>query len=229
MNRLMDLAHLTYNNTTIARFLHTTPACLEWALRDCGTVLDLGCGVQSPVPVAARGKAIGVELFERSLQRARAAATHDAFVQADITNVQFAPRCVDAVAMVEVLEHLTKGDGFGLLQRAETWARRRVVITTPNGFVPQVAIEGNPHQAHLSGWFVDELVARGYRAFGLAGVKWIRQENDHDVVQSDRDAMLASIRYRPRQVWLAVSALSQLVTYRVPKLSFGVMYVRDLQ
>jgi hypothetical protein len=142
--------------------------------------------------------------------------------------VHFRPRAVDAVVMLEVLEHLPKSGGLALLDRAESWARKRVILSTPNGFVPQAPLEGNPYQAHRSGWEVEELRHRGYRAYGLAGLKWLRQENDHDVIQREHEAILASIKLRPRTLWLGVSAASQLVTYRLPKWSFGVMYVLEV-
>lgn len=227
MGKVLDWAEAAYRTPAVARFLHTTPSCLRDALDGCRTVLDLGCGARSPVPGACRGQTVGVELFEPALRSARCAGTHDAFVMADLATVEFGTGAVDAVVLVEVLEHLAKPDGLRLLERAERWARHKVVVTTPNGFVPQAALEGNPHQEHLSGWSVAEMQARGYRARGLAGLKHLRKENDHDVVQGDRDAMLASIRLRPRPLWLGVSAVSQLVTYRVPRLSFGVLYVRD--
>lgn len=227
MKRIVDLANTAYGNTTVARLLHTTPACLEEALRECRLVVDLGCGPRSPVSSACKAWTLGVELFEPSLRLARDNETHDAYIRGDLHDIELGVGTVDAVVMVEVLEHLSKTDGLALLDRAETWARRRVIITTPNGYVPQVALEGNPHQQHLSGWKVEELVARGYKARGLAGLKWLRRENDHDVIQSHNDAMLASIRLRPRPFWLGVSALSQLITYHVPKWSFGVLYVRE--
>lgn len=227
MSRIVDLANAAYANRAVARLLHTTPACLEEALRGSRLVLDLGCGARSPVPSACTAWTLGVELFEPSLRSARDSGTHDAYVRGDLHDIEFGAGTVDAVVMVEVLEHLSKADGLALLDRAETWARQRVVITTPNGYVPQVALEGNPHQQHLSGWKVEELVARGYHAHGLAGLKWLRRENDHDVVQINKDAMLASIRLRPRPLWLGLSALSQLVTYRVPRWSFGILYVRE--
>lgn len=228
MGTIVKWADAAYRTPAVARLLHTTPSCLEDALDGCRTVLDLGCGARSPVPAACRGRTVGVDLFEPALRSAHRARTHDALVMADLSSVEFGERSVDAVVLVEVLEHLAKPEGRHLLDRAERWARRRVVVTTPNGFVPQVALEGNPHQAHLSGWSVGEMQARGYRARGLAGLKQLRKENDHDVVQGDQDAMLASIRLRPRPLWLGVSAASQLITYRVPRLSFGVLYVRDV-
>lgn len=228
MRTVIDWANAAYSNQVVANLIHTTPACLREVLSDCSSVLDLGSGARSPVPAACDAWTLGVELFEPSLLAAREQRTHDCFVRADLTKVEFAPRCVDAVVMLEVLEHLSKAGGAALLDRAERWARRRVVVSTPNGFVPQAALEGNPHQEHLSGWEIRELRERGYRARGLAGLKVLRQENDHDVVQSDKEAMLASIRFTPRAFWLGVSGLSQLVTYHLPRWSFGVLYVRDV-
>ena len=39
----------------------------------------------------------------------------------------------------------------------EKVARKKVIVFTPNGFVPQRPYDGNPFQEHLSGWSVDEI------------------------------------------------------------------------
>ena len=228
MSAFARFADSLYHNRSLARLFHTTPYCLARALRGCDSVLDLGCGANSPVAQIRLPRSIGVELFEPALARATQRQTHTELINADARSFEFPAKSVDAVVLLEILEHMTKEDGYALLDRAESWARKRVVVSTPNGYVAQGSIGGNPHQVHHAGWTVDELRSRGYTAYGLAGLKYLRQEGDADTDQESSDAMLSDIRWKPRALWWCVSAASQLLTYYVPQLSFGVMYVREL-
>jgi len=69
----------------------------------------------------------------------------------------------------------------------ERLAKRRVIVLTPNGFVPQEpgGTAHNPWMAHRCGWTVEELRRRGYRVRGYSGWKggagpgwWIRNNVD---------------------------------------------------
>jgi SAM-dependent methyltransferase len=56
----------------------------------------------------------------------------------------------DLALFIDVIEHLEKADAWAFLDRLLKHARR-VLITTPWGFRPQV-IEGQPWETHRSGW-----------------------------------------------------------------------------
>jgi hypothetical protein len=64
--------------------------------------------------------------------------------------------------------------GFELLELAESLTSRFVVVETPNRFQPQGPEYGNAAQRHLSGWFPDDFVGRGYRVHGTAGTRYLR-------------------------------------------------------
>lgn len=73
----------------------------------------------------------------------------------------------DVVQCAEMVEHLPKSDGLSLLELLPTLARRLVLVTTPNGFVPQELDSGeewaeNPYQRHLSGYDPEHFTSRGY-------------------------------------------------------------------
>jgi hypothetical protein len=88
----------------------------------------------------------------------------------DIAN-EIPDRSFDCVVALDLIEHLTKEDGRRLLRAMERIARRKVVIFTPQGFLPQHAVGRNEFQRHLSGWEVDEMRGMGYRVIGISGWK----------------------------------------------------------
>src|SRR4051812_16056971 len=140
---------------------------LEAAVGDAESVLDVGCGGNSPLGRFARRPpaAVGVDLHEPSLERSRAAGYHDEYRRLDVLAIadEFEPDSFDAVVAFDLLEHLSEEDGRRLIAAMETVARRRVVLLTPNGFVPQDEYDDNPLQAHRSGWTPDELGALGFQ------------------------------------------------------------------
>ena len=80
------------------------------------------------------------------------------------------PRSFDAVVCLDVVEHLERAQALELLATLESIARRRVVVFTPNGFVPQPATPDNPYQEHLSGFTTDEMRDLGYTVRGIHGL-----------------------------------------------------------
>lgn len=144
----------------------------------CETLLDVGCGESSPVRQFTREVkySVGVDSHQPSIDRSRAAFIHTDYRCRNILEIgkEFAPRSFDCVIALDVIEHLTKEDGLRLLDAMESIARRRVVIFTPNGFLPQPAEADNPHQLHVSGWTPDAMRARGYRVIGVGGWRPLR-------------------------------------------------------
>jgi hypothetical protein len=110
---------------------------------------------------------------------------------------------------------LEKEDGRRLLERMAGLARRRIIVFTPNGFLPQGEVDGNPYQVHRSGWDIDEMQALGYRVIGINGWKPLRGE-------------LAALRWRPHRLWERVSLLSQRWTTTDPRQAFQILCVKDV-
>jgi SAM-dependent methyltransferase len=77
----------------------------------------------------------------------------------------------DLVVALDLIEHLTKSDGYRLLYHLNRLTECSVV-QTPNGFLWQPPFAANPFQAHISGWKPSELKALGWRRqYGLGGSK----------------------------------------------------------
>ena len=192
---------------------------LEAAVGDAESVLDVGCGGNSPLGRFARRPpaAVGVDLHEPSLDRSRAAGYHDEYRRLDVLAIadEFEPDSFDAVVAFDLLEHLSEEDGRRLISAMETVARRRVVLLTPNGFVPQDEYDDNPLQAHRSGWTPDELAALGFQVRGVNGLRVLRGEQ-------------GAPRFRPARVWGRLANASQTIVYTRPKAAFHLLAVKEL-
>jgi len=189
--------------------------------------LDLGCGADSPIKYCKVKLGIGVDGFRPSIKASKEKKIHDNYILSDITCLNFRPASVDVVMLIEVLEHLPRKDGELLLEKAETWAKKKVIISSPNGFFPQPDMNGNHYFRHISGWEVEKMKRQGYKAHGLAGLKSLRRGSTSE---EEADGGLAStIRFRPKSFWLIISELVQIVTYYFPKAAFEVFYVKQIK
>lgn len=181
------------------------------------SLLDVGCGAGSPIAdVCARlPLTVGVDAHEESIRRSRAAGVHGDYVCMDILGIaaHFGPASFDVVVALDVIEHLEKDEGLRLLQAMEAVARRLVVVFTPNGFLVQRALEGNPWQVHKSGWLVPDFEARGYDVLGMNGWKPLRGEEWEP-------------RVRPPAVGHRLSALTQPLVTHHPSRAFQLLAVR---
>ncbi len=186
---------------------------LQRELSGCDSVLDLGCGYFSQVYRLGIPFSVGVELFEPYLQESRRKGIHSQYVRADIRRLELKPKSFDAVIAVEVLEHLTKREAIELLEKMEQWARKKIVITTPNGYLEQDTYGGNPLQEHRSGWTTRELRQLGFSVFGIDGWKGLWGPR-------------RSLKYKPAFLWLRVSDLTQKITYHYPKLAFRLLAIK---
>lgn len=221
---MVNIIETLYSSPIISKIFHTTVACLKQSLADCETILDIGCGPDSPIQTCKNIKhSTGVEIFGLYLEEAKKKKTHNEFIQEDIKKLSFEENQFDAVVMIEVLEHMSKEDGFAVIRQACKWARKKVIVTTPNGFVKQKTLDDNPFQKHLSGWTIKELRQLGFTCKGLAGFKFLRQEVQSDTMLGED--FLASIRWQPKWFWFAVATLSQLFVYPLPGLAFELFCV----
>lgn len=223
----MKIINKIYNTPIFASIFHTLPYCLQRELRDCKTVLDIGCGPSSPLQHCKNIKqSLGVEAYKPYLEISKKHNIHNEYLNKKIEELEFPDKSFDAVIMIEVLEHLSEEEGLRILQKLEKWTKKKIIISSPNGFVPQKELDGNPLQKHLSGWDVKKMRSLGYRCSGLAGLKVLRQEvQSNSMMGGD---ILASIRFRPRLLWFIIAAFSQVFTYYIPYQAFELFNVKLL-
>ena len=188
---------------------------LKKELEGCESVLDLGCGANSPLAKIERLfylEGIDLVLIKNKNK------IHDEYTRGNILNIEkyFKNKTFDVVVLFDVLEHLRRGEGKVLLEKLENIAKYKIILVTPNGFVPQDPHSGNVYQEHISGWFVKDFKTRGYEIYGIRGFKFIRGE-------------LAAIKYKPWYVWLYFSYLSEYITIYFPQLSFQLMAVKTIR
>jgi SAM-dependent methyltransferase len=213
-----------YYTPIISHFFHTSVYCLSKRLEDCSSVLDIGCGSDSPIQYSGTSYRVGVEGFLPSIKASKSKNIHNDYIFCDIRKLNFKPKSFDAIILIEVLEHLPKKEGTLLLEKAETWARKKVIVSSPNGYLPQTDINNNLYFRHLSGWEVKQMKQHGYTAYGMAGLKFLRTENDY---KNNCDVgILSTIKLRPKIFWLIVSELTQTITYLVPEMAFEVFYIK---
>ncbi|GAI94208.1 unnamed protein product, partial [marine sediment metagenome] len=81
---------------------------LKKELSDCETLLDLGCGRNSPVQYVSTPYSLGTELFKPYLEESKGKRIHSEYIVADIRRIEFKENSFDAVLLLDVLEHLTK-------------------------------------------------------------------------------------------------------------------------
>ena len=190
---------------------------LQQTLRGCRTVLDLGCGVNSPAKFLRLCHLVGMDGYRPDLEKARAGGTHDELIFGDVREAAtlISNRKFDACIALDVIEHLTKEDGWRMLKSMELLATKRVVILTPNGFIPQFSHDGDLQQ-HLSGWKVEEMRNAGYKVLGMHGPKGLRGEG-------------GVLKHRPKPLWSLVSVCSHyFYTRRRPEKSFSIFCLKKI-
>jgi SAM-dependent methyltransferase len=189
------------------------------ALADCDSVLDVGCGASSPLRFLSCKRLVGVDAYVPDLDRAREQRTHDSLIVADGQDLRslFKPNDFDACVALDVIEHFSKADGLALLETLEVIAKRKVVIVTPNGFMPQPSKVHGDFQKHLSGWEPDEMKELGYRVIGLDGLRYLRTDHHR-------------LRFRPAPLWAVVSWLTQYALCRYyPSTAAAILCIKDLR
>jgi SAM-dependent methyltransferase len=107
------------------------------------SVLDLGCGPGDPVTrlLSERHLVLGVDLSMGQLRLARRHAPDASLVQADLTDVAFAPGSVDAVVSFYALGHLPAREHAPLLARIATWLRPGGLLLTSAPLHPGDGVE----------------------------------------------------------------------------------------
>lgn len=184
------------------------------------TLLDVGCGPHSEVQNLKNVKyKVGIDLFAESIETSKRAGIHDKYFLMDVRKLlwKFASDSVHIVVANDLLEHLTKDDGMILLGDMNVLALDRIIVFTPNGFIPQDSYDGNDLQIHKSGWTVKEMRRRGYKVIGIGGWKKLRKEGT--LIKGSKDYYY---------LWEMLSALTQLFTFYFPKQAYHMLCIKDL-
>ena len=206
----------TYRYTYKAMF-SKYDVVIEKEIKDCKNLLDVGCGSYSPVQTFNQKiHCVGVDAFLPSIEISKAKGIHDEYVQINVLEIlnHFGPNSFDAVVALDLIEHLTKEDGYKLLDQVEAIAAKKIFIYTPNGFLEQGDRENNPWQVHLSGWDPEDFRKRGYTVYGVNGIKPLRGE-------------FAKVKNKPAFLWNFISDLTTLFVKNKPEKAFQLLAVKS--
>ena len=188
-------------------------------LGSCDTLLDVGCGADSPIKRFSKklSRSVGVDAHRPSAEQSRRSKIHTEYQEIDVLDIGavFPEKSFDCVLMSDLIEHLPKPEALKLVAMAERLAKKKVIIFTPNGFLKQGEYDDNPYQVHVSGWDTAQMRKMGYRVRGINGWKPLRTEN-------------ARIAWQPSFFWGKVSLLSQPLVAGCPEQAFHLLCVKDL-
>jgi SAM-dependent methyltransferase len=188
---------------------------LEAVLKDCRSVLDIGCGNNSPLRLINNKNKyfVGVDIYYPREKR----KIHHRYIQADASDINkhFKPKSFDAVVALDLIEHLPKKQGINLIEKMENIAKRKIVILTPNGFVKQTA-DDNSFQEHVSGWEIKDFARKGFFVRGIYGLKFLRKER-------------AELKFKPKIISGIISEISHYVlTKYFPKYSYSLIAFKEI-
>lgn len=90
------------------------------------------------------------------------ARIYNELIIADARYMPFRDHIFNILVASEILEHLTRGDGFKFLNELERICKKRIITSTPSRFIEQGEIDNNPYQRHISLWRKEDLIELGY-------------------------------------------------------------------
>lgn len=131
------------------------------------TGLDIGCGDYSLLtPLRAYGfHSTGLDAWQGTVDACKIRNAHDEYLLGNFLEMEFSKK-FDVIILSHVIEHMDRETGMKVLRKIEGLAKYLVYIETPNGFLEQLDMGGNPWQRHLSGWFPHDFESRGYSVYG---------------------------------------------------------------
>ncbi len=208
---------------TFKKIFPDTGEIIESLLRDelknCQSVLDLGCGPSSPLKNLKKAPAlelysVGVDIFEPYiLNNLAKEKIHSEYINSNIFAIDFPPQSFDCALLIDVIEHFTKKDFLDFLPKLEKIAKK-IIIITPNGFIKQETYDNNPYQIHRSGWTKQDLTELGFSCRGLSGLKFLRGQEWEPKI---KPAWLGEI----------ISNLTQPLVSRRPHLAYHLIAIKN--
>lgn len=195
--------------------------------RNVSTILDLGCGEGGLMNVLSDNEdwqVTGVDIYSPDLNQAKETLKYKNFIKGDLENVVkglvLKNEIFDVVLCSQAIEHLPKENGRRLLSMLDKLAKKRIVISTPRGYLKQLKeVSGiNKHQEHLSGWFEKDFIARGYRVKGTGlNILWSCSGLARD------DSRIVSSIFR------VTSFLISPLVYFIPIMAINLIAIKDIR
>ncbi|MGQ4875108.1 MAG: class I SAM-dependent methyltransferase [Promethearchaeia archaeon] len=194
------------------------PSLLESLIKDCESILDLGCGNNSILSRIKKKKfSVGIDIFEKYIEISKKKKIHDKYFCYDILKIDeiINPKSFDCILLIDVIEHLEKKDGLKLILKMNQIAKKKIIITTPNGFLPQREYHQNPYQIHRSGWDIKTFKKFGFKIYGYGGLKILKGER-------------AKIKFKPQKLGAIISIISTIFLKYCPFFSYHLCCVKEI-
>lgn len=195
---------------------------LEWLKRDladCESILELGCGLNSPILKIGYGyKTDAADIWRPYVDQHKRMGNYHNCEVLDILGLNSPVKSYDAVVLCDVLEHLPRQRVMlsNLFARLEKIACKKVILFTPNGYVDNDEVDGDPYQAHLSAWEPVDYIERGYSVRGATGLRHILGK--------------ASLpKYHPYSVFAIIAMVSQPIIFNRPNLAWHSYAVKEVE
>lgn len=191
----------------------------ERELKDCESVLDVGCGELSPLKdVNKKLFSVGVDIHKESIEKSKKNKIHSKYCLSNVLDIdkKFKDKSYDAVIALDLIEHLKKDKGNELLSKMEKIAKKKIIIFTPSGFLLQSKEEimKNPYQEHLSGWTPLEMRKKNYSVIGIYGWKKLRKE-------------CSRFKFKPYYLWRIISDITQKFLRKYPEKTYSILCVKN--
>lgn len=193
---------------------------LQKELKNCETVLDLGCGPNSKLQyVKGIDYSVGVDIHRPYVNQSKEKGIHNAYWYMNVLEIEkwFCGNQFDAVLCLDVMEHLdNEEEGFALIKMMEHIARKKVIILTPNGYLHQPAYDNNPYQEHKTAWLYYDFHVLDYKVSGVNGLKWLKSNH-------------AKPRFEPYWFWNIVSDITQKFVKHWHSFAFQLWAVKEIK
>lgn len=184
------------------------------------SILELGAGRNSYIRnIDKKVHITAVDVHENSIEDAKKNIIYNEYIQADVLMMdgKINNKSYDIVVAFDLIEHFDKENGERLIRLMENIARKRIIIFTPNGYLPQPAFDNNPFQEHKSGWSFDEMRRRGFHVRGINGIKFLT-------------GMYSLPRIRPKELGVFVRNISWILlnVFNLENLSFAILCIKEI-
>lgn len=185
-------------------------------LANCKTILELGCGENSPLlrfGIAQKSNVTAVDIWKPYIDYHKKENYYKNQFVANCLELDFENNSFDAVVCLDLLEHLDKQEVLktNFLHKIFKWTSKKIIIFTPNGYINNLPNDNNVYQGHKSGWITSELQQFRFKVNGMNGFKITRIEKGEP-----------RIKYGGKYI----AELSNNISYFIPKLAFSLYAIK---
>jgi SAM-dependent methyltransferase len=157
------------------------PHLIRQELKSCKSILDIGCG-ELPITVKTNLKpeySVGVDIVPKYSKIAKNYLNE--VIVSDIKYIKFCEDSFDGAVAIDIIEHFHKKDAVNLILLMKKWARKVIIIVTPNrkqpaSIDPKLPAYLKEYQEHKCVFSQEELKDIGFSVYGIRGIKFLKEE-----------------------------------------------------